>query len=203
MTEETQKNENNPPPEDDKVVEPESQKESSKEINEQDKDALLCEYKDRLLRAQADYQNYQKRIERELADYRVYANSKLIDDLLVIVDDFQNALNAAPEGGDREFIRGFEMIYNNLLEVLKKEGLSEIPAQNEKFDPWLHEAVDMVPTREHPEHTVIGVVQKGYKFNDKVLRPAKVQVTTQPKENICVNQDEKESDERKENEDDE
>jgi molecular chaperone GrpE len=154
------------------------------EKEEVDKDKLICEYQDRLLRAQADFQNYQKRVEREFADYRAYANSKLLEDILVIVDDFQNALDSASEGEDKEFIRGFEMIYNNLLEVLKKEGLSEIPAVNEKFDPFKHEAVDMVPTDEHPEHTVIGVVQKGYTFKDKVLRPARVQVTTQPKENV-------------------
>ncbi len=108
----------------------------------------------------------------------------------MIVDDFQNALESASEGEDKEFIRGFEMIYNNLLEVLKKEGLSEIPAVNEKFDPFKHEAVDMVPTDEHPEHTVIGVLQKGYTFKDKVLRPARVQVTTQPRENVCITDDE-------------
>jgi molecular chaperone GrpE len=156
---------------------------------------MIEDYKDKLLRSQAEFQNYQKRMEREFADYKTYSNSKLLEDLLVVVDDFQNALTVACEEKDKEYIKGFEMIYKNLLELLKKEGLSEIPAQNEKFDPWIHEAVDMVPTDEHPEHTIIGVVQKGYKFKDKVLRPAKVQVTTNPKENICINEDEKKENE--------
>lgn len=150
---------------------------------------LIEDYKDKFLRSQAEFQNYQKRMEREFADYKTYSNSKLLEDLLVVVDDFQNALTAACEEKDKEYFKGFEMIFKNLLDLLKKEGLSEIPAQNEKFDPWIHEAVDMVPTDEHPDHTIIGVVQKGYKFKDKVLRPAKVQVTTNPKENICINED--------------
>ena len=79
------------------------------------------------------------------------------------------------------------MIYQNLLEVLEKEGLSEIVAQDEKFDPWKHEAVDQIPTSEYPEHTILNVVQKGYTFKDKVLRPAKVQVSTELKEAIDVN----------------
>lgn len=201
MAEDTKDKEDNSQSEDEKVTEPDTRKETSKEMDEEGKDALISEYKDKLLRAQADFQNYQKRVEREFADYKAYANSKLLEDILVVVDDFQNALDSASEGEDREFIRGFEMIYNNLIEVLKREGLSEIPAQNERFDPWKHEAVDMVPTNEHPEHTIIGVVQKGYTFKDKVLRPAKVQVTTSPKENIRVEVDEKDEKEEKEIED--
>lgn len=174
--------------------EPESTQKNETQVEsnlDSDEKKLINDYKDKLLRSQAEFQNYQKRIEREFAEFKTYANSKLLEDLLVVVDDFQNALAAACEGKDKEYIKGFEMIYMNLLELLKKEGLSEIPAQNEKFDPWVHEAVDMVPTDEHPEHTIIGVLQKGYKFNDKVLRPAKVQVTTNPKENICINEDKK------------
>jgi molecular chaperone GrpE len=167
---------------DEKDTEPDE--DSPNEIDEQEKDKLICEYQDRLLRAQAEFQNYQKRIEREFAEFKTFANSKLIDDLLFIVDDFQNAISTECEGSDREFIKGFEMIYKNLLEVLEKEGLSEIEALNEKFDPFKHEAVDMVPTDEYPEHTILNVVQKGYKLKDKVLRPAKVQVSTQPKEVI-------------------
>jgi molecular chaperone GrpE len=132
-------------------------------------------------------------VEREFGEFKTYANSKLIEDLLFIIDDFQNALSANCEGADREFIKGFEMIFNNLLEVLEKEGLSEIAAQDEKFDPWMHDAVDMIPTDEYPEHTILNVVQKGYKLKDKIIRPAKVQVSTQPKEKVEVNEKEKEN----------
>lgn len=191
MAEETKNEDGESQSEDDKDIEPEpedSQMETIEEtppiIDEKEKDQLICEYQDKLLRAQAEFQNYQKRNEREFTEFRTYANSKLLDDLLFILDDFKNAISAACEGSHREFIKGFEMIYKNLLEVLEKEGLSEIVAQNEKFDPWKHEAVDLVPTSEYPEHTILNVVQKGYMFKDKVLRPAKVQVSTQPKDVI-------------------
>jgi molecular chaperone GrpE len=151
---------------------------------------LIEDYKDRLLRSQAEFQNYQKRMEREFADYKNYANSKLLGDLLFILDDFQNALAAACEERDKEYIKGFEMIYNNFREVLEKEGLSEIEAEDERFDPWKHEAVDMVPTTECPEHTILNVVQKGYKFKDKVIRPAMVRVSTQPKDVIDLKENE-------------
>lgn len=187
MAEETENDEGESQSNVEKDNEPEHDEESTNEIDEQEKDKLICEYQDRLLRTQAEFQNYQKRHEREFAEFKTYANSKLIEDILFIVDDFQNALSTVCEGSDREFIKGFEMIYRNLLEVLEKEGLSEIEAQDEKFDPWKHEAVDQIPTSEYPEHTILNVIQKGYTFKDKVLRPAKVQVSTEPKEAIDVN----------------
>jgi molecular chaperone GrpE len=146
------------------------------------------DYKDRFIRAQADFQNYQKRMEREFTDFKTYANSQLLNDLLAIMDDFQCALSSK-KGSKDEFIKGFEMIYHNLLCVLEKEGLREINAENEKFDPWKHEAVDMIPTSDYPEHTVLEVIQRGYMFKDKVLRPAKVRVSTkldEKKEEIII-----------------
>ena len=77
-------------------------------------------------------------------------------------------------------MEGFELIYKNFFGMLEKKGLLMINPENEKFDPWMHEAVEMVPSNEHPEHTVLGVIQPGYKFKDKILRPAKVRVTTLP-----------------------
>jgi molecular chaperone GrpE len=152
-----------------------------------EKNNIVEDYKDRFIRAQADFQNYQKRIEREFTDFKAYSNSRLVEDLLMIIDDFECALSLEEDGSKNEFIKGFEMIYKNLLGVLQKEGLCEIKAENEKFDPWKHEAVDMIPTNDYPEHTVLGVIQRGYMFKDKVLRPAKVRVSTKSeKEKIKI-----------------
>ncbi len=139
------------------------------------------EYYDRLLRTQAEFENYKKRTEKEICDFKTYANAQLVKDLLVVLDDFQNALAQEDKNANGKFSEGMEMIYRNLYEVLEKEGLCEITAENEKFDPWKHEAVEMVPTNDYPEHTVMGVVQKGYEFKDKVLRPAKVRVAALPR----------------------
>ncbi len=146
-----------------------------------EKTKLADEYYDRLLRTQAEFENYKKRTEKEICDFKTYANAQLVKDLLVVLDDFQNALAQEDKNTNGKFSEGMEMIYKNLYEMLEKEGLCEITAQNEKFDPWKHEAVEMVSTNDYPEHTVMGVVQKGYEFKDKVLRPAKVRVAASPK----------------------
>ncbi|UCG71142.1 MAG: nucleotide exchange factor GrpE [Thermoplasmata archaeon] len=155
----------------------------------EEKDKLVREYYDCLLRSQAEFDNYKRRIEKELQEFKIYANAQLIKDLLGVLDDFQSALAVEEKGSNEKFMEGMELIYRNFLGMLEKEGLSKISAESEKFDPWKHEAVEMVPTNDYPEHTVLGVVQPGYKYKDKILRPAKVRVTTLPG-----------SDEKKENE---
>jgi molecular chaperone GrpE len=146
----------------------------------EEKDRLATEYYDCLLRTQAEFENYKKRTEKELNEFRIYANAQLIKDLLGVLDDFQSALALEDKGSNEKFMEGMELIYKNFLGMLEKEGLCMITAESEKFDPWKHEAVEMVPTSEYPEHTVLGVVQPGDKYKDKILRPAKVRVTTLP-----------------------
>jgi molecular chaperone GrpE len=172
--------------------EPESEKtevtvdeesESSRESQEQQKD-----YYDMLLRTQAEFDNYKKRTEKEIAGFRNYANAQLVKDLLAVIDDFQNALASPARGANSQFIKGMQLIYKNLYSVLEREGLSEINPKDASFDPWKHEAVEMVPTDEVPEHTVIDVIQPGYKFKDKILRPAKVRVAVEPKA-VCAVKD--------------
>lgn len=141
-----------------------------------EKTKLADDYYSRLVRIQAEFENYQKRAEKERDEFRNYANAKLVRDLLGVLDDFRCALSVKDEGLNKELLRGFRLIYENFLGLLEKEGLYLIEAETEKFDPWKHEAVEMVQTKEHPEHTILGVVQPGYKFRDKILRPAKVRV---------------------------
>jgi len=139
------------------------------------------DYYDMLLRTQAEFENFKKRTEKEMCGFRDFANAQLVKDLLIVIDDFQNALATPAEGADEQFVKGMELIFKNFYGVLEKEGLGEIRPGKESFDPWKHEAVEMVPTDEVPEHTIIGVIQPGYIFKDKVIRPAKVRVAVEPK----------------------
>jgi molecular chaperone GrpE len=159
----------------DTKIEKNSQSEETKQAQD---------YYDRLIRVQAEFENYKKRTDREIADFKVFANAQLIKELLVVRDDFENAFAAQNNEAAEKFAEGMNLIFKNFYGILEKEGLCEIAALNEKFDPWKHEALEMVPTHEHPEHTILEVVQKGYKLNDKILRPAKVRVAALP-ENEC------------------
>ncbi|MEE9152198.1 MAG: nucleotide exchange factor GrpE [Thermoplasmata archaeon] len=162
----------------------------------EEKNKLAEMYYDRLLRTQAEFENYKKRTEKESNEFKIYANAQLVKDLLGVIDDFQNALSSEIKGSDEKFMEGIELIFENFYGMLEKEGLSMINPVNEKFDPWKHEVVEMVPTYEHPEHTVLGVVQPGYKFKDKILRPAKVRVSTVPASEEEKSEDEGVKDEK-------
>jgi molecular chaperone GrpE len=159
----------------------ESEKPQITEDKEIEPEGEQKDYYEMLLRTQAEFDNFKKRTEKEKCGFRDYANAQLVKDLLVVIDDFQNALASPAEGADQQFVKGMELIYKNFFGVLEKEGLGEIKPENESFDPWKHEAVEMVPTDEVPEHTVIGVIQPGYIFKEKVIRPAKVRVAVEPK----------------------
>jgi molecular chaperone GrpE len=148
------------------------------------------DYYDMLLRTQAEFENYKKRTEKEMCGFRDFANAQLVKDLLVVIDDFQSALASPTEGADEQFVKGMELIFKNFFGVLEKEGLGEIKPENESFDPWKHEAVEMIPTDEVPEHTIIGIIQPGYIFKDKVIRPAKVRVAVEPKQVTAVKDEE-------------
>jgi molecular chaperone GrpE len=131
----------------------------------------------RLLRARADYDNLRKRIDRERRDFEQYANYALVGRLLPVVDNLERALQAGPGPGDT-MREGLEMIYRQLMEQLQQEGLSPIQAVGLSFDPNLHDAVATDSTSERPANTVIEELQKGYLFQDRVLRPAAVRVST-------------------------
>lgn len=174
----------------------------SLKIELDEKGKLAQDYYDRLIRTQAEFENYKKRVDKESLEFRTYANAQLVKELLRILDDFQNALSIKEEGSNKELLKGFELIYRNFFGVLEKEGLSIINPVDEKFDPWKHEAVEMVPTKKHPEHTVMSVIQPGYKLKDKILRPAKVRVATEFKEEKIEEEEKDNSEnEKKENDD--
>jgi molecular chaperone GrpE len=139
-----------------------------------ERDSLL----DRLARAQAEFENARRRAAKEQQDFRDFATSDAIKSLLPVIDSFERAMQVKSEGG--EFRSGVELIYKQLQDALGKLGVHAIPAKGEPFDPHYHEAVEMVETTDAPDHAVLDELQRGYKFKDRLLRPAMVRVAKNP-----------------------
>ncbi|MBQ8373422.1 MAG: nucleotide exchange factor GrpE [Candidatus Methanomethylophilaceae archaeon] len=134
--------------------------------------AKADQYLDMARRLQADFDNYRKRSQRDNEEFRKYACSSIVSDLLTIVDDLDRALEHA--GDETDFVKGIRGVRANLMKVLESNGLQEIPADG-KFDPNLHEALCTVDGDE--DDMIAEVFQKGYTLNGKVLRYTKVKVT--------------------------
>lgn len=133
---------------------------------------------DQWRRTAAEFANYKKRNEREQAEYAKYSNAALIKRLLPVLDDMDRAFANLPEGLDKEpWVEGMALVYRKLRMVFEQEGLREIEAVGQPFDPTLHEAVTHEPSDTAAEGEVIDEVQKGYMLNDRVLRPAMVRVS--------------------------
>lgn len=148
-----------------------------KKLLEQER-AKSEEYLDNWRRAMADFSNYKKRAEKDTAEMSKYLNAVLIQRLLPIVDDFDRAGQTIPENlRGLTWIDGVMLIARKMSMVLEAEGLKPIEALNKPFDPNLHEAVIHEETDQHEEDTVIAELQKGYKLNDRVLRPTMVKVS--------------------------
>src|SRR5579864_6998423 len=139
-----------------------------------ERDSLL----DRLARAQAEFENARRRASIEQQDFRDYATADTIKALLPVIDSFERALQVKSDSA--EFRSGVELIYKQLQDVLGKLGVRPIPAKGEPFDPHYHEAIEIVETNEVRDHTVLEELQRGYKFKDRLLRPAMVKVAKNP-----------------------
>lgn len=135
------------------------------------------EYLDTLQRLQADFANYRKRVARDSEESSNRVSSEIVEELLPVLDNFERALKAAIEHDEKVLSEGVELVYRQLREVLDRRGLCEIEAAGEDFDPCHHEAVLCQPSPHHDEGKVIDVLEKGYRVNDKVVRPAKVIVS--------------------------
>jgi molecular chaperone GrpE len=131
------------------------------------------------MRLAADFQNYKRRVEKEKSDVYAYANEKIAVDLLGVIDNFERALE--PQSGadakEESFAKGMELIFRQLLDILSKNGVEEIPSLGEDFDPALHNAVMTEAAGEYESGKVSAVLGKGYKLRDRVIRPAMVKVT--------------------------
>ncbi|OEF96939.1 nucleotide exchange factor GrpE [Vulcanibacillus modesticaldus] len=133
----------------------------------------------RLLRSQADFDNYRKRTRTEKEELAKYANAKLIEALLPTFDNFARAIEASKENQNFEtLVQGVEMVYRQLEELLVKEGLEPIEAVGQHFDPEIHQAVMQVESDQYESGVVVEELQKGYKFKGKVIRPSMVKVNT-------------------------
>ena len=131
---------------------------------------------DALLRARAEYQNFQRRAAVERAEAIRYANAGLMKSLLSVLDDFERAMSS-PAGEGQVVDEGVRLVYENLLKALREHGLETITTGTEPFDPSLHEAMMQQPSPDHPAGTILEEFAKGYKLRDRVLRPSKVVVS--------------------------
>ena len=138
----------------------------------------IQELKDRQLRKLAEFENFKKRTEREKSDYFRFALADFFRDLLPVLDNFERAL-AHSDPSDDEYRQGVTLIYRQLVDALRKRGLTEVPTDG-PFDPNIHEAVAREASSEHEANTILQVLQKGYYLNDRLLRPAFVRVATAP-----------------------
>ena len=142
--------------------------------------ADLDRFRDLALRSQADFENYKKRAAREKEDAVKYANSALLERLVSILDNFELGLAAAKIDGDQSPIySGMVLVQKQLNDFLAENGLKPIDAEGKRFDPNLHEAIGHEPSQS-PEETVIRQARRGYRLKDRLLRPARVVVSSGP-----------------------
>jgi molecular chaperone GrpE len=139
------------------------------------------EYLDLAKQTRADFENYQKRNARDLATERRYAQMPLAGDLLPALDNLDRAYGAAELNNDvAVLIKGVSMVQSQLLDVLRRHGVTRIDAKGKPFDPHVHEAVMQQPSADVPPQTVLQVLESGYMFHERVLRPARVIVSMPP-----------------------
>jgi molecular chaperone GrpE len=133
---------------------------------------------DRLLRVSADFENYKKRMSREMEEFKKYANQSLLKEMLLVVDNLELAINSSSDGKstDKTLIDGLNLTLNEILRVFEKFNVKPIEAKGKPFDPAYHEAVMREETDDYPENSVISEFQKGYLIHDRLLRPAMVVV---------------------------
>jgi molecular chaperone GrpE len=133
---------------------------------------------DRVLRLQAEFDNFRKRSEKDRSEFVQYAGMELVRELLPVLDNFELALKAEP--ACKEYAKGVEMIYQRMADTLRKTGLEPIEAEGKIFDPHIHQAVEKVQTADAPDETIIGEFQRGYKYKGKLLRASMVKVAVHP-----------------------
>ena len=134
---------------------------------------------DRLLRRQAEFENYKKRAERERSEYVQFASAELMRELLNVLDSFDLAIrNAASDGSaGEEMLRGLDLVYKQFLDTLGRFGLKAIEAKGQTFDPNFHQAISTVPSDDVAENTVVEEFRRGYTLSGKLLRAAMVSVS--------------------------
>lgn len=136
---------------------------------------------EQLMRRQAEFENFRKRVDRERTEFHAQAKSNLVVELLPVLDNLERALDSAPKSEQVEAVQeailtGVKLVHRQFLDVLISLGLSQVKALGEPFDPHVHEAVTTETNNDLPENTIVAELQKGYKLGEKLLRPAMVKV---------------------------
>ena len=149
----------------------------------------LAEAKNANLRAQADFDNYRKRLRAERDLEYTRGRDRVLLELLPVIDDFERALSAVPDARENcppdALRQGVELLFRQLCNLLGRYSITPMRTEGQRFDPKYHDAVARIPTPGHPEHTIVGEVQRGYLKNGEVFRPAKVAVAVAPDEPIA------------------
>jgi molecular chaperone GrpE len=141
---------------------------------EQERDQFLA----LLQRTRADFENYQKRSQRDREQERRYWDGPLVLELLPALDNLERAMAAARQAGESgPLVQGVALVQTQILDILKRHGVTRIDAEGQPFDPNLHQAVMQQPSAAHPPNTVVQVLQQGFMLHDRVLRPASVVVS--------------------------
>ena len=145
-----------------------------------ERDLLIAEKADlqeRYMRRTAEFDNFRRRTERDMAERREYASEDAVRNLLPLLDDFELALKAPCS--DPEYAKGLHLIYSRFADSLKKIGLEPLEVIGAKFDPHCHEAIQMVPNADVEDQTILHELRRGYSFKGRLLRPAMVSVAVQ------------------------
>ena len=151
--------------------------EETKAILDEEEKTEHQDYLAQISSLQADFANYKRRIEREHDEREKMANEKLLVKLLPVLDDFDRALvNIPDENGNKDWIKGMKLVDYQLKSTLENEGLSEIKAMGQQFDPQEHEAIFTEEGNAEEQGKISSVIRKGYRLHDKVIRPAQVSV---------------------------
>lgn len=140
-------------------------------------EAPAADLREQLLRLSADFENYRRRVERERETHERQAGSSLIGRLLPVLDNFERALSGASAGSADRFYDGVALIFRQLLDELRKDGLAAVDSVGEPFDPAFHEAVATTVEEALPPNVVVEELQRGYRLHERLLRPALVRVT--------------------------
>lgn len=167
-------------PEDPATIDEEPVSEEEEPVSRQEYNQLkdeLEDMKNKLLRTQADFDNFRRRTKIEQETAAKYRSQRLAEELLPAIDNFERALEVEPENDDaKSLLKGVEMVYNQLQQALEKEGITPIEAVGQPFDPNLHQAIMQVEEPEYESNIVVEEMQRGYQLKDRVIRPSMVKV---------------------------
>jgi molecular chaperone GrpE len=170
------------------VVDAEQELVTDEEVNDEqesgvDNDAFTKlheennQLQDRLLRVQAEYDNFRKRTKKEKEADLKYKSQSIVTELLPVLDNFERALHVEIEDKQaKSVVEGLEMVYRQLKTVMENEGVTEIETDNQMFDPLLHQAVMSVEEDGFESNQIVETLQKGYQLKDRIIRPAMVKV---------------------------